>query len=114
MDDCIFCKILEKKIPSQRVVETPEFVAFKDVNPQAPNHILIVPRRHIPTVNDLTEGDKILIGEMVLQAQSIAKDLGISEEGYRLVLNCNRGAGQTVFHLHLHLLAGRPFSWPPG
>ncbi len=114
MSDCIFCQIAEKKIPAQMVLETDEWVAFRDVNPQAPTHILFIPRKHISTVNDLTENDKGLMGGLLLQAQWMAKKIGISEEGYRLVLNCNRGAGQTVFHIHLHLLAGRPFSWPPG
>lgn len=114
MADCIFCKIIEGKIPGDRVFENEHLVAFRDINPQAPVHILIVPRKHIPTLNDLTDEDVPLVGEIVKTARDLARQEGVHEEGYRLVWNCNRRAGQTVFHIHLHLLGGRTFHWPPG
>jgi len=114
MSDCLFCKILDGDIPCDRVYENDQVVAFRDVNPQAPTHILVIPRKHIPTVNDLIDDDKKIVGEMLLAAQTIAKQEGIEESGYRLVMNCNEGAGQTVFHIHLHILGGRSMNWPPG
>ncbi|MFP4369071.1 MAG: histidine triad nucleotide-binding protein [Candidatus Kapaibacterium sp.] len=114
MSDDLFAGIINKEIPADIVYEDDDVVAFKDINPQAPVHILIVPRKAIPTINDLEEIDAILIGKMTLAAKKIAADKGIAEDGYRLVFNCNEGAGQTVFHIHLHLLGGRPFKWPPG
>ena len=114
MSDCLFCKILDGDIPCDKVFENEHVIAFRDVNPQAPTHVLVIPRKHISTVNDLTEDDKNIVGEMVLAAQAVATQEGIEEDGYRLVMNCNAGAGQTVFHIHLHLLGGRAMNWPPG
>jgi histidine triad (HIT) family protein len=114
MSDCIFCKIANGDIPSEFVYEDDEVVAFRDLNPQAPSHILIIPRRHIATTNDLTAADDALLGRMVRAAKIIAEKEGIDERGYRTVLNCNAEAGQSVFHIHLHLLGGRPMGWPPG
>ena len=114
MSDCLFCKILDGEIPCDRVYEDDHVIAFRDMNPQAPTHILVIPRKHISTVNDLTADDKNIVGEMMLAAQAIAKQEGIEESGYRLIMNCNEGAGQTVFHIHLHILGGRRMNWPPG
>ncbi len=114
MADCLFCKIAAREIPGDVVHEDERLVAFSDINPQAPTHVLIIPRRHISTVNDLTAGDTDLVGEMVRLASRIAADRGHAEAGYRTVFNCNAAAGQTVFHIHLHLLAGRDMTWPPG
>lgn len=114
MSDCLFCKILDGEIPCDRVYENDHVIAFRDVNPQAPTHILVIPRTHISTVNDLTADDKNIVGEMMLAAQAIAKQEGIEDDGYRLIMNCNEGAGQTVFHIHLHILGGRRMNWPPG
>ena len=114
MSDCLFCKILDGDIPCDRVYENDQVIAFRDVNPQAPTHILVIPREHISTVNDLTAEDKSIVAEMMLAAQAIAKQEGIEESGYRLVMNCNEGAGQMVFHIHLHILGGRRMNWPPG
>ncbi len=114
MSDCLFCKILEGKVPASIVYEDENVLAFEDVNPQAPMHVLIIPRKHISTVNDLQDDDAIIIGQLYLAAKTIAGDKGVAEEGYRLVMNCNEQAGQTVFHVHLHVLAGRNMTWPPG
>jgi histidine triad (HIT) family protein len=114
MPDCLFCQILAREIPATIVYEDDRLVAIQDISPKAPLHVLIVPRRHIATLNDLTPADDGLIGEMVRRAASVAHDAGFDQHGYRTVFNCNRDAGQTVFHLHLHLLAGRPLTWPPG
>ena len=111
---CLFCKIISGEIPGTIVHQDETFVAFKDINPQAPLHVLIIPRRHISTLNDLTASDDALVGSMQRAAAAIAKEHGYAERGYRTVLNCNREAGQTVFHIHLHMLAGRGLSWPPG
>jgi len=113
-DDCLFCRIIAGEIPGQVVLEDEHLLAFRDINPQAPTHVLIVPRKHVATTNDLTDEDAGLVGRLVLAAKRIAADAGLAEAGYRLVLNCNAGAGQSVFHLHLHLLGGRAFTWPPG
>ena len=112
--ECLFCKILRGEVPASMVFEDAEMIAFNDINPQAPTHVLIVPRRHIPTLNDLTEENDGLIGRMMRRAAAIAETRGFSERGYRTVFNCNREAGQTVFHIHLHVLGGRRFGWPPG
>ncbi|MFH1422191.1 MAG: histidine triad nucleotide-binding protein [Planctomycetota bacterium] len=114
MTGCIFCEIASGKISAELIYEETDVVAFKDINPQAPHHILIVPRKHIETVNDITEEDDIVLGKMFLAAKKIAKSFGVQEVGYRLVINTNHAAGQAVFHIHLHLLAGRNFTWPPG
>jgi len=112
--DCIFCKIVNKEIASNIIYEDDKLVAFHDINPQAPYHILVVPKKHIATLLELTEEDKDLIGHIYLVINKIAKDLGFDERGYRVVVNCKEEAGQTVFHLHFHVLAGRAMGWPPG
>jgi histidine triad (HIT) family protein len=114
MSDCIFCKIIKKEIPSKIVYEDELVLAFKDINPAAPTHVLIIPKKHIPTLVDLTEEDAGLIGHIHLTASKLAKDLGLSEDGFRVVNNCKENGGQTVFHLHFHLLGGRSMLWPPG
>lgn len=114
MTDCLFCKIRDGDIPCDKVYENDDVIAFRDVNPQAPTHILIVPHKHIATINDLEDEDKDIVGQMLLAAQDIAGYEGIAEDGYRLVMNCNARAGQTVFHIHLHLMGGRVMTWPPG
>lgn len=114
MTDCIFCKIAAGEIPANVVYQNDQVLAFRDLNPQAPTHILVIPRKHIATTNDITANDAALIGQMYLAARQIAHDENIADSGYRTVMNCNRGAGQTVFHIHLHVLGGRPMSWPPG
>ena len=113
MTDNIFLKIVERKIKADIVYEDDRSLAFRDINPQAPVHVLIIPKKVIPTHADLTEADKELLGHLHLVAAKLAGQLGIAD-GYRLVLNCKEGAGQTVPHLHLHLLGGRSFGWPPG
>lgn len=112
--DCLFCKIAMGEIPTQFIYEDELVVAFNDIHPQAPQHKLIIPRKHVATLNDVSSSDSALLGHMAHAAQQIAKEIGIAEEGYRLVMNCNRGAGQTVFHIHIHLLGGRLMMWPPG
>ena len=112
--DCLFCKILAGDIPADIIFESDDAIAFRDINPQAPTHALIIPRKHVATINDLGEGDEALVGNLFLAAKSIAADEGIAAAGYRVVMNCNAAAGQTVFHLHLHLLGGRALAWPPG
>ena len=114
MTDCIFCKIVAGDIPAEKVFENDHVVGFRDLNPQAPTHVLVIPKRHIATINDLQDGDQALLGEMYLAAKQIAADEGLSERGYRTVMNCNEEAGQTVFHIHLHVLGGRAMTWPPG
>jgi histidine triad (HIT) family protein len=112
--DCIFCKIAAKQIPAKLVHEDSAVVAFRDINPEAPTHILIIPREHIETVNDLNATNAGLIGKMYLAAKELAAKEGLAERGYRLVLNCGPEAGQAVFHIHLHMLGGRKMTWPPG
>lgn len=114
MADCLFCKIINGEIPASKAYEDEDVLGFNDINPQAPHHVLFVPKRHISTLNDLETDDAALIGKLFLAARQHAADLGVSQEGYRTVMNCNALAGQTVFHIHLHLLAGRPMHWPPG
>lgn len=111
---CLFCKIIAGEIPSTKVYEDERLFAFADINPQAPMHVLVVPRKHIPTVNDLTAEEDGLVGAMVRAAAAIAKQKGYDGPGYRTVFNCNAQAGQTVFHIHLHVLGGRSLGWPPG
>ena len=114
MNDCLFCKIFAGQIPGAIVHQDETLVAFKDINPQAPLHVLIVPRKHIATLNDLVPADDALVGSMQRCAALLANQHGYAERGYRTVFNTNREAGQTVFHIHLHLLAGRGLGWPPG
>ena len=112
--DCLFCKIANGEIPAEIVHESEDVVAFRDINPQAPTHVLIIPRRHIATINDIQAGDVDAVGKLFLAAKQIASDEDIANPGYRVAMNCNEAAGQTVFHLHLHLLGGRQLGWPPG
>ena len=114
MNDCLFCKIAAGEIPADIVYDDGEVLAFRDINPEAPVHLLLIPRRHIATLNDLSEADAALVGRLYLAGQQIAMELGVAESGYRTVINCNRDAGQLVFHIHMHLLAGRELGWPPG
>jgi len=111
---CLFCKIVAGEVPAKRVHEDEELVAFEDINPQAPLHVLVIPKRHISTLNDMTAADDAIVGQMARRAAAIARERGFDGSGYRTVLNCNSDAGQTVFHIHLHLLAGRRLAWPPG
>ncbi len=114
MPDCLFCRIIAGEIPAAIVYQDEQLVAFKDITPQAPTHILVIPRRHIATLNDLVPEDDGLVGEMTRRAAAIAKELGLADRGYRVLFNCNAEAGQTVFHIHLHLVGGRRLGWPPG
>ena len=111
---CLFCDIASGKIASLQVHQDPRCVAFEDIQPQAPAHVLVVPREHIASLNDVTEGHEALLGHLVRVASELARARGLGEAGYRLVVNCGEGAGQSVFHLHLHLLGGRRLGWPPG
>ena len=111
-NDCLFCRIVKKEIPAAIVAENGHCVAFRDVNPQAPTHVLVIPRQHLASLNDVK--DATLLGQMQLMAAQIAKTEGLAERGYRTVINTNADAGQTVFHIHLHLLGGRSMKWPPG
>jgi histidine triad (HIT) family protein len=114
MAQCLFCQIINHELNATIVYEDDRVVAFNDINPQAPTHVLVVPRRHIASLNDLTEDDDQIVGEVVRRAAAIAKTRGVSESGFRAVFNTNREAGQTVFHIHLHLIGGRTMHWPPG
>lgn len=114
MEGCLFCRIVNKEIPADIVFENDKLLAFRDIDPQAPVHILIIPKEHITTTNDLNNNNKELIGELVLTAKSLATKYNIAEDGYRMVLNCNKSGGQAVYHIHLHLLGGRQMKWPPG
>lgn len=111
---CFFCKIANKEVKADIVYENEDLIAFRDINPQAPTHILVIPKKHIATLNDAEEQDAALLGKINLAASKLAKDLGFSDDGYRVVMNCNGHGGQTVYHIHLHLLAGRQMTWPPG
>ena len=112
--DCLFCKIIAGDIPADIVYESDDAIAFRDINPQAPTHVLVIPRKHIATINDLAESDREIVGSLYMAAKEIAAEEGMAEDGYRAVMNCNAGAGQTVFHIHLHVLGGRQLTWPPG
>jgi histidine triad (HIT) family protein len=114
MQDCLFCKIIQKKIPARIIHEDEEVLAFEDINPQAPVHILVIPKKHLSTSLDIRPEDHALIGKLVQAAGTIAKERGIAERGFRLVMNTNAESGQTVYHIHLHILGGRPMHWPPG
>jgi histidine triad (HIT) family protein len=114
MTDCLFCKIVAGGIPADKVYEDDQVLAFRDIQPQAPVHVVIIPKRHIATLNDLTPADAGLIGSLYLAVRQVALDLGVAESGYRTLINCNRDGGQYVMHVHMHLLAGREMGWPPG
>lgn len=114
MADCLFCKIAAGQVPATIVYQDERVLAFKDITPQAPMHVLVISRRHISTLNDLAEEDDRLVGEMIRRGASIAGEQGYGERGYRTVFNCNADAGQAVFHIHLHVLGGRKLTWPPG
>lgn len=114
MSDCLFCKIIAGQIPAKLVHQDELTIGFQDIAPQAPTHVLFVPRRHVATLNDATVEDRELLGHLMLVASKYAREKGLTEAGYRQVINCNRDGGQTVFHVHLHLLGGRPMTWPPG
>lgn len=113
-DKCLFCRIVTGEIPAKKVHEDDDVIAFHDINPQAPTHVLVIPRHHIPSLDDLTAGDVRTIGTAVLRAAEIARSLHLQHDGYRIVVNNGEGAGQTVFHIHIHILGGRSFGWPPG
>jgi histidine triad (HIT) family protein len=113
-ENCLFCRIASGELGTKVVREDEHCVAFEDINPQAPTHILVIPRRHVSTLNDLQEGDHELVGRMVAMARDVAAERGHADPGYRTVFNCNAAGGQTVFHIHLHLLGGRTLAWPPG
>ena len=112
--DCLFCKIANGTIPGEIVYQDDDVIAFRDISPHAPQHHLIIPRKHISTINDFTEEEAELFGKLGLAAKKLAKQLGVDESGYRVVMNCNEDGGQTVFHVHMHFLAGRSLAWPPG
>lgn len=112
--DCLFCKIRDGAIPAKVIHEDERAVAFQDINPQAPLHALVIPRRHLATLNDAVPDDAALLGHLVLVAAKLAREAGYADVGYRTLFNCNRAAGQTVFHVHLHVLGGRSLGWPPG
>lgn len=112
--NCLFCNIIAKKIPAQIIFENEHYVAFNDIAPQAPIHILIIPKKHIATLNDVNSDESNLLGELMQIAKNLAQQLNIDQDGYRVVMNCNQNGGQAVYHIHLHLLGGRQMSWPPG
>lgn len=114
MHDCIFCKIAAGEIPADKVFEDDAVIAFRDLNPQAPSHVLVIPRKHIATLNDLEPEDEVTVGRMYSAVKAIAAEEGFADSGYRVVVNCNEAGGQAVFHVHLHLLGGRMMHWPPG
>ena len=113
-ENCLFCKIVKGEIPADIVYESETAVAFRDINAKAPTHVLVIPRKHISTINDLEMEDETTVGSLYTAAREIAAEEGIAEDGYRVVMNCNEAAGQSVFHIHLHVLGGRSLSWPPG
>lgn len=113
-DDCLFCKIVAGEIPSTEIYSDDEFYGFKDINPAAPHHVLIVPRKHLATITDASSEDEGLLGRLLLRGNEVARRLGVVDGGFRYVINCGDHGGQTVYHLHLHLVGGRPLSWPPG
>lgn len=113
-DKCLFCRIATGEIPAKKVYEDNDVVAFQDINPQAPTHVVVIPRKHIPSLDDLNEADAAVAGIALVRLAQIARDLHLSADGYRVVVNNGEAAGQTVFHIHFHLLGGRNFGWPPG
>ncbi|MEW5745032.1 MAG: histidine triad nucleotide-binding protein [Nitrospirota bacterium] len=114
MADCLFCKIVERKIPAKIVYEDDRVLAFEDINPQAPVHTLVIPRKHIPTLNDIADDDVTLMGHLVRVTSTIAAEKGVAERGFRVVANCNPESGQIVYHIHFHVIGGRQMNWPPG
>lgn len=112
--DCLFCKLVNGDIPAKILYQDDDVIAFEDIAPQAPSHFLVIPKRHISTLNDLTDDDAALVGKLPITAAKIAKQLGIAEDGFRVVMNCNDMGGQTVYHIHMHVLGGRAMTWPPG
>ncbi len=114
MSDCIFCKIVNGEIPAKVVYENDHALVFEDLNPQAPVHLLAIPKKHIASINEVEEADAETMGQLFVAARAVAQQQGFAEAGYRTTMNCGEQAGQTVFHAHLHILSGRPFSWPPG
>ena len=114
MSDCLFCRIVEKKIPAKVVYEDDQILAFDDVNPRAPVHTLVIPKQHVASVQDLGESDRTLLAQLLLACTKVARHKGLADPGFRLVVNTGRDGGQTVFHLHLHVLGGRHMAWPPG
>jgi histidine triad (HIT) family protein len=114
MKDCLFCRIERKEIPSKLVFEDDLAIAFEDISPQAPTHILVIPRKHIPSTNEISPEDTPLLGHLLTEAGRIARERNVAKEGYRLVINCGPAAGQAVHHLHIHILGGRQMHWPPG
>jgi len=114
MTDCLFCKMVAGEIQPDTVYEDDNVLVFRDISPQAPMHVLVIPKRHISTLNDLEQSDAKLVGQMTLAAAKVAEAEGVAESGYRTVMNCNAAGGQTVFHIHMHVMAGRPMIWPPG
>ena len=114
MTDCLFCKMVNGEIPPDIVYEDDEVLAFNDINPQAPTHVLIIPKKHIATLNEASDEDTQVLGRLNIVAAQLANKLGFAEDGYRVVMNCNADGGQAVYHIHLHLLGGRSMAWPPG
>lgn len=114
MSDCLFCKIVAGEIPADIIKEGDDWLAFRDINPQAPTHVLIIPRQHVATLNDVDEDSADIISSLTLAAKTIAREEGIADSGYRTVMNCNSDGGQSVYHIHVHLLGGRSMRWPPG
>ncbi|MGQ7245964.1 histidine triad nucleotide-binding protein [Halomonas sp. V046] len=112
--DCLFCKIINREIPADIVYEDDQVLAFNDIDPKAPTHLLVIPKKHIATLNDLTEEDQTVVGRLPLTAAKVAKDKGFADDGYRVVMNCNEDGGQTVYHIHMHVMGGRRFTWPAG
>ena len=113
-ENCLFCKIVNGEIPADIVYESETALAFRDINPKAPTHVLVIPRKHISTINDIGTEDEAIVGSLYTAAREIAAEEGIAEDGFRAVMNCNEAAGQSVFHIHLHVMGGRIMSWPPG
>ena len=111
---CLFCKMVTGDIPTDKVYEDDSVLAFKDINPAAPHHVLVIPKKHISTLNDATPDDQLLLGKMMIIAKHIATEMGVADDGYRVTMNCNSQGGQSVYHIHLHLLGGRSMAWPPG
>lgn len=112
--DCLFCKLVNGDIPATILYQDEDVIAFEDIMPKAPTHFLVIPKRHISTLNDLTDEDAQLVGKLPIVAAKVAKQIGISDDGYRVVMNCNEMGGQTVYHIHMHVLGGRAMTWPPG